>query len=209
MPARLMSEADDLGGHAPVRAALRAQVAVAIAILSVAPVRLGNLARIRLEENLTRPSGPLSPFWLVFPGYDVKNRVELQFSLDERLTALIEGYVHQHRPALVRGSNEPWLFPGESVANRGGGHKTPSMFSGQITEQVLKAVGIRITAHQFRHAAAAIMLRHDPGNYEFVRRVLGHTNLQTTTRFYIGLETAQATERFGRIVADQLAFAPA
>ncbi len=120
------------------------------------------------------------------------------------LTALIERYVHQHRPALVRGSNEPWLFPGEN-----GDHKTPSMFSGQITERVLKAVGIRITAHQFRHAAAAIMLRHDPGNYEFVRRVLGHTNLQTTTRFYIGLETAQATERFGRIVADQLAFAPA
>jgi integrase len=109
----------------------------------------------------------------------------------------------------VRGSNEPWLFPGEGVGNRGGGHKTPSMFSAQITEQVLKAVGIRITAHQFRHAAAAIILRHDPGNYEFVRRVLGHTSLQTTTRFYIGLETTQATERFGRIVRDQLSFAPA
>ena len=35
------------------------------------------------------------------------------------------------------------------------------------------------------------MLQHDPGNYEWVRRVLGHRNIQTTINFYIGLETTQ------------------
>src|SRR5688572_31136611 len=49
VPARLMQEARDLKEQAPVKAALRAQLAVAIGILTVAPVRLGNLARIRLE----------------------------------------------------------------------------------------------------------------------------------------------------------------
>jgi hypothetical protein len=38
-----------------------------------------------------------------------------------------------------------------------------------------------------------------------VRRVLGHKNLQTTIRFYVGLETAQASERFGDIVRAHLA----
>ena len=37
-------------------------------------------------------------------------------------------------------------------------------------------------------------------NYELVRRVLGHRNLQTTTNFYVGLETASATQRFGELV---------
>jgi integrase len=57
-----------------------------------------------------------------------------------------------------------------------------------------------VRTHQFRHAAAALILKRDPGNYEFVRRVLGHRSLITTTNFYIGLESLTANERFGEIV---------
>ena len=32
--------------------------------------------------------------------------------------------------------------------------------------------------------AAALILEKDPANYGFVRRVLGHKNLQTTINFY-------------------------
>ena len=55
-------------------------------------------------------------------------------------------------------------------------------------------------------AAAALMLQHDPGNYEWVRRVLGHKNIRTTINFYIGLETTQASERFGQIVRKHVRF---
>jgi integrase len=196
-----MAQADALRDHAPVKAALGAQLAVAIALLTVAPVRLQNLVRIRLEENLIRPAGPDEPYWLVFPDYDVKNRVELSFQLDQEVTSLIQTYVHEHRPVLLRGYNDLWLFPGET-----GGPKTPFMFSDQITKAVLKATGVRLTAHQFRHAAAALILQQDPGNYEFARRVLGHKNIQTTINFYIGLETTQATRRFGEIVRGYASF---
>jgi site-specific recombinase XerD len=157
--------------------------------------------RISLEENLIRPTGPEGPFWLVFPHYDVKNRVKLEFPLDAHGTSLIEEYAQEHRSVLLRGSNELWLFPGES-----GGYKTPSIFSEQITDTVQKATGLRLTAHLFRHAAAALMLQHDPGNYEWVRRVLGHRNIRTTINFYIGLETTQASERFGQIVRQHVTF---
>ena len=110
--------------------------------------------------------------------------IKLEFPLDESVTELIETYLFEHRPVLLRGSNERWLFPGEA-----GGFKRPSMLSGQITTTVEKATGLRITAHQFRHAAAALILQHDPGNYEFVRRVLGHKTIQITMNFYVGLET--------------------
>ena len=76
----------------------------------------------------------------------------------------------------------------------------------QITQSVQKATVLRLTAHQFRHAAAALMLQHDPGNYEWVRRVLGHRNIRTTINFYIGLETTQANERFGQIVREHVRF---
>src|SRR5215203_956066 len=126
-----MSEARELRDRSPVKAALRAQLAAGIAILTFAPVRLGNLTRIRLEENLTRPGGPEQPYLLRFPAHDVKNRIELDFALDEETTALIDEYVHEHRPVLLRGANDLWLFPGEA-----GGHKTQSMFSDQITKAV-------------------------------------------------------------------------
>jgi hypothetical protein len=199
LPVTLMAKARAQRDHAPIKAAVTAQIAVAIAILSVAPVRLSNLGSIRLGENLIRPAGPDRPYWLVFPNYDVKNRMPLEFPLDPSLSKLIDEYVHEFRPALMRGSNEPWLFPGQR-----GGFKIPHSFSEQISQRIEAATGLRVTVHQFRHAAGAIVLRHHPGNYELVRRLLGHRNIQTAIRFYCGLEMVQASEMFGEIIREQL-----
>jgi integrase len=201
LPNALMRQARADQPHAPVKAAVTAQLAVAIAILSFAPVRLTNLVSIELGKNLIKPGGPDSPFWLIFPHYDVKNRVDLEFTFDEALTTLIDEYIHEFRPTLVRGSNAAWLFPGVA-----GEPKTANMFSTQITERIQKATGVRITVHQFRHACAAIYLRHQPGDYETVKRLLGHRNIQTTINFYCGLETTQANEAFGKIIREHVKF---
>jgi hypothetical protein len=201
LPEQLMQQARLQRRHAPVRAAVLAQIAVAVAILTVAPVRLGNLASIRLGENLIKPGGPSSNFWLTFPKYHVKNRTPLQFKLDEMVTAIINEYVHDFRPALMRGSNADWLFPGEA-----GEHKEKISFSTQIVDRIQKSTGLRVTVHQFRHAAGALILKHRPGEYELVRRTLGHKSIQTTIKFYLDLETTQASEIFTDIVRNRLDF---
>ena len=86
----------------------------------------------------------------------------------------------------MRGHNHDYLFPGEA-----GAHKDIKTLGGQITTRIGREIGLAITPHQFRHAAAALILRTDPGNYELVRRVLGHKSLATTTSFYIGLDFAR------------------
>jgi integrase len=63
-----------------------------------------------------------------------------------------------------------------------------------------------MTVHQFRHAAAAIYLQHHPGDYETVRRLLGHKDVQTTVNYYCGLETIAATEQFGRLIRQHIVF---
>jgi integrase len=63
-----------------------------------------------------------------------------------------------------------------------------------------------MTVHQFRHAAAAVYLKHYPGDYETVRRLLGHRDIQTTSKFYCGLETIAATEEFGRLIRKKIEF---
>jgi Phage integrase family len=199
LPEELMEQARLLRRHAPVRAAVLAQIAVAVAILTVAPVRLANLASIHLGENLSKPGGPYSNYWLTFPKYDVKNRTPLQFKLDETVTTIINEYVHAFRPALMRGSNADWLFPGEA-----GNHKEKISFSTQIVERVQEWTGLRITVHQFRHAAGALILKHRPGEYELVRRILGHKSVKTTKNFYLSLETTQASDIFTDIIRQKL-----
>jgi integrase len=164
-----MKRARSLKDRAPVKAAVTAQIAVAVAILTEAPVRAANLAAIRLDENLIKPGGPETPYLLVFPHYDVKNRVDLTFEFDDYLTDLIDEYVQEYRPSLLRGANGDWLFPGTI-----GDCKDSHLFGIQITGRIQKATGLRITIHQFRHAAAAIYLKHHPSDYETVRRFLGH-----------------------------------
>jgi integrase len=77
-------------------------------------------------------------------------------------------------------------------------------FSTQIVDQVQESTGLRITVHQFRHAAGALLLKHRPGEYELVRRILGHKSIQTTIKFYCSLETTQASEIFTDIVRQRL-----
>jgi integrase len=201
LPNVLIQQACWAKDHAPIKAAVAAQLAVAIAIETFAPIRLRNLIRIELGQNLIKPGGLNTPYWLVFPNYDVKNRVDLTFRFDQKLTDLIDEYVHDFRPALLRGSNSSWLFPGEN-----GEPKNGLLFSKQITVRIQKAIGLRMTVHQFRHAAAAVYLKHHPGDYETVRRLLGHRDIQTTIKFYCGLETIAATEEFGRLIREKIEF---
>jgi hypothetical protein len=199
VPDRLMAEAERRHNQSPVGAAVLAGLAVAIGILITAPIRVGNLAAIRLGENLIRPDGTNGRYWLVFPDHDVKNRVPLQFELTDNTTAMIDRYVKVFRPRLVREAGSLWLFPGED-----GRHKGRTTLSKQISERVFKATGLRLTAHQFRHAAAAIYLRHRPGEYELVRRLLGHRSIITTMNFYAGLETLEANRIYGDILEEEL-----
>jgi Phage integrase family len=198
LPQDMMSTA--ASQSAPLKAAVTAQIAVAIAILTVAPVRLANLVAIKLGVNLIKPDGPASNYWLTFPDYDVKNRVRLEYPLEPYLTRMIDEYVHDYRPILLRGRNHDCLFPGQRA-----GAKSSILISGQITQRIYQATGLRMTAHQFRHAAGALILQRRPGEYELVRQVLGHRNVQTTIGAYIGLENIHASEIFNKIVMDHMA----
>ena len=201
LPKALIQQARSAKDRAPIKAAVMAQHAVAIAIETFAPVRLRNLISIELDKNLIKPGGLERPYWLVFADYDVKNDVSLNFKFDQPRTDLIGEYIHEFRPMLLRGSNSNWLFPGQD-----GELKNGLMFSKQIMERIKKATGLRITVHQFRHAAAAIYLKHHPGDYETVRRFLGHKDIQTTSRFYCGLGTIEATEQFGKLIREHIEF---
>lgn len=173
--------------------ALRVQSALAIAILTIAPMRMKNLASLRLGQHVvqTRPGGVRH---IVIPADEVKNRTPLAFEVSDGLGAVMDVYLARCRPVLA-GDPQGFLFPA-----RKGGAKTPSTLADQIKRTIWQETGIDLNPHAFRHLAALLFLRAHPGEYETVRLLLGHKDLSTTVGAYCGLEQADALRRYDALI---------
>jgi integrase len=73
--------------------------------------------------------------------------------------------------------------------------------SKRIAGTIQKWTGLRLHTHLFRHLAGFLILRQNPGELETVRLLLGHRSLETTSRFYSGMEQADAFRRYDEIVS--------
>jgi integrase len=76
--------------------------------------------------------------------------------------------------------------------NVDGTPKSQATVAWLITTYVKRRAGIVLTAHQFRHLSAKVMLDAEPGSIENVRQSLGHKNYKTTTSFYSGIDSRRA-----------------
>ena len=180
--------------------AVQLQIALAIELLTFAPVRGKNLVSIRLDQNLIdQGSRHNRRVHLYFPVDAVKNDVALEFVLKPSTVSLLDHYVRRARPLLLRRPSE-YLFPGEAYSHKGG-----SLLSEQIADMVENEVGVRLTGHQFRHLAGYLYLKANPGGHEVVRRLLGHKSIDTTLRFYAGMEVAEAVRHYDNHIAKRRA----
>lgn len=128
----------------------------------------------------------------MIPKHEVKNNVDLEFVFADESAALIGWYINGYRKAAP---GNRALFP-----SLRGGPKSIGSLRLQIAKTVKQFVGIGIHPHLFRHHAAQLYLEQNPGGYEVVRRMLGHSNMATTTNFYAGLETRGAAQHFSKTV---------
>lgn len=202
LPQKLLSEAGK--PRSAYRNALKVQMAVAIEVLTIAPIRIGNLVKLDFARHFhwARFEGR-RVLHLVIPAADVKNDVDLEFPLPDQTTELLVLYMKTYQPALINQGSSSLLFPG-----RNGGPKSQSGLSRQISAIIKRETGLLMNAHLFRHLAALLFLERHPGHYEEVRRVLGHKRIETTLANYAGLETAAAVRRFDEMILERREKAP-
>lgn len=193
-PLRQLAQVRRSGRHGK-KEANQIQIALAVEILLMAPMRLANLATLELERHVqwTRSPGR-TVVHIVLPGREVKNGLDLTYELPEPTVQLLELYLREYRPALLSGPNR-FLFPG-----RGEGHKAPGWLAKQVTARVHAETGLSINVHLFRHIAGKIALMEMPGDYESVRQLLGHRSLATTVEHYTGVERAANLRRYDALV---------
>ena len=178
------------------RSALRIQTALAIAILSVAPMRIQNLRTLDRDDHFVSAFSDKDPILQIrIKPKDVKNNAELIYPVPDEIYEHLELYMNKYQPLLTNGHLSSLLFPGRS-----GAPKAANSLRRNITNMIRKELGLQVNPHLFRHLAAYLFLNRHPGHYEEVRRILNHKNIKTTIESYIDSEATEAFERYDNIV---------
>lgn len=190
----------DAKGLSPQRAALRCQTALIHEIMLVAPLRLTNLVQLRIGVNLVwQHAARQDRLFLVIPSAKVKNSVDLEFELPLRVAKLYRRYIETMRPLLlVEGDASDWLWPGAKPDT----HKTNMTLSDQLIRRVRSDLGLAVNLHLYRHLAAWFYLQARPGDYETIRRLLGHKSIQTTINYYIEIDQMMISRNFNAVLDD-------
>lgn len=194
LPGELMRSAER-DARTPRHKALLAQMAVALEISQLAPMRARNLAAIEIGRHLTFVGDGRGEYAVVtIPEEETKTEIALEYPLMPETARLIRRYIGHHLPVLSPGQSR-FLFPG-----RTGGAKATNTLSTQIEETIRSSIGHRVNIHLLRHFAAMIYLQAHPGAYEAVRRLLGHAIASAALDMYVGLENAAAVRHFDEII---------
>ena len=69
-----------------------------------------------------------------------------------------------------------------------------------VTKRIHVETGHTVHPHLFRHLSAKIFLTVNPGQYEIVRRMLGHKALSSALDQYTGIETDAANRAYARLL---------
>ncbi len=193
LPSTLMKAARHLRLAAPHQAASLALRAVAIELLTHIPLRLANVIGLRLDVHLCRADplrGQITR--LSIPANEAKGRKPLEMPVPHHLAATLQEWINDFRP-IMGSADCRYLFPGHGTGDR---PITPQGMRDAIRDTIEQYIGVRLTPHQFRHLAAHVFLRDNPGQYEILRQLLGHADLKSIIRSYAGLERTAAIVSF-------------
>jgi integrase len=171
-----------------------ADVALALEILFVAPVRMKNLSGIEIDKNLIRHR---DGYTLLFKPGEVKNKERLQFKLPPQTCKVIDWYLTSIRSERVRGETNA-LFIGEDGISL----KAQNSLAFQIAQKVKHYTGLTFNAHLIRHVTSFLFLNQFPGGHHVMRLVLGHKSVDTLARAYSGAEGKAAHTLYDGVIRD-------
>lgn len=180
----------------------RVMLAVALEILLICPLRMKNLVGLRLDHHLQRISRDGKQIThIVIEDTETKNHEQVEWPVPPGSARLLETWIKVWRPLAAGDAvSNPYLFPrreGQAVLQ-------PTLGRG-LTLLIAREVGAQVHPHLLRHFAAWRHLNRYPGQYEIVRRALGHKSVETTIGTYCGLEIEAAARVYHRGLDDDRA----
>jgi len=177
----------------------KAEAAIAIAFLTVIPIRLQNLTALTYGSHLFLRDGANATSTAEFPAEELKNGLPMEFDIPGPVARMLIEFREQLAPKIV-GHRPSHVF-----VNSDGTLKTKAGVRALIQRYLKRRVGIVFHPHAARHLAGKFILDREPGSHELVKQVLGHTRIQTTVDFYTGIDTRRAARHHQHLLQEALA----
>jgi integrase len=166
-----------------------------IALLALCPIRLKNFATLEIGQTFKEVQGN---WWIALPSITTKSRRRDERPVPAWLNRLIEVYLNQSRPILL-GSRLPtnalW------ISSTTGQRLTTKNLGTLISKITLETVGVDVSPHLFRTAAASTAAAHGGNTPHLASALLNHTDPRVTEEHYNRATTVSAANVYARIVA--------
>jgi integrase len=171
-----------------------AQVAVALDIDLVIPLRPQNLSSLTWRRHFSEPDGAKGRLLLHIPAAETKSKLQdLVAEIPDDVARRLRWYRRHILPRLNADPDGPLFVTSKGTA------KSQETLSQQFTETIEHRLGVHLTLHQLRHLGAIWYLEEHPEDFETPKSFLGHA-WSKTTRVYAGSSTRRASKAYSRFV---------
>lgn len=163
-----------------------------IALLAFAPLRRRNIASLEIGRHLI---GEGANRYIVIPAIETKTRVSIEFAFPALLVPYLEIYLTMLRPRMLR------VLPCQAlwVSPRGGALGYPA-FGEIVSRHTLRRLGIRLSTHGTRHAAATTWAISNPKEIAVASDLLSHRDRKTTQAHYNRAQGVEASRAYAAIM---------
>jgi site-specific recombinase XerD len=165
-----------------------------VALLALCPIRRKNFTGLEIGRSFVKIG---DRWWIVLAATDTKEKRADERPVDELLTPFIESYLSPHRAVLARSDDAPsalWL------SAKDGTPITASHVTDVISATTLSTVGVAVSPHLFRTAAASSAAIHGGANPYLGAALLHHADPSLTAEHYNRASSLTAAESFRQIV---------
>jgi integrase len=170
---------------------------VMIAVLAFCPIRLRNFAALEIGHTFKEIHGR---WWIALPSLSTKTRRPDERCVPKLLNPSIDVYLSQFRPVLLqsRSTNALW------ISSNTGGPMTKNNLSTLISRITLETIGVDVSPHLFRTAAASTAAAYGSNTPHLASALLNHTDPRVTEEHYNRATSVSASRIYAEIINDYL-----
>jgi integrase len=164
-----------------------------IALLALCPIRRKNFAALEIGHTFKQVEGR---WWIAVPGLSTKTRRPDERCVPELLNSPIEMYLNQTRPVLLGSNSTNALW----ISSNTGGPMTENNLSTLISTVTLETIGVAVSPHLFRTAAASTAAAYGSNTPHLASALLNHTDPRVTEEHYNRASSAHASRMYAEII---------
>jgi len=163
-----------------------------IAILAVCPIRLKNYVKLEIGKSFQWIEGA---WWIILPAKNTKSDRRDERRIPSFLTSYIEEYICNARPALLAAQSDTlW------VSSTTGAVFTKNNLGSLISKITKAAIGVDVSPHLFRTAAASTAASKGSDLPKLAAGVLGHIDGRITELHYNRAKASDAAKSYSGIL---------